>query len=76
MQFCKPALQTVATRRWKRIVAEAGIPHARNHDLRGTFCNHPATVMVAAMKTKQNAAASYADKLHAAIDALAKHYGK
>ena len=32
-------------------------------------------VMVAAMKTKQNAAASYAEKLHAAIEAMAKHYG-
>ncbi len=33
-------------------------------------------VMVAAMKTKQNAAASYAAKLHDAIEAMAKHYGK
>ena len=33
-------------------------------------------VMVAAMKTKQNAAASYAAKLHEAIEALAKHYGE
>ncbi|MCH7994149.1 MAG: superoxide dismutase [Planctomycetes bacterium] len=32
-------------------------------------------VMVAAMKTKQNAAASYAEKLHDAIAAMAKHYG-
>ena len=33
-------------------------------------------VMVAAMKAKQNAAASYAEKLHAAIEAMAKHYGE
>ena len=31
-------------------------------------------VMVAAMKTKQNAAAPYAKKLHDAIEAMAKHY--
>ncbi len=33
-------------------------------------------VMVAAMKAKQNADASFAEKLHHAIDAMAKHYGK
>ena len=33
-------------------------------------------VMVAAMKTKQNAAAAYAEKLHDAIEAMAKHYEK
>lgn len=31
-------------------------------------------VMVAAMKAKQNADPAYADRLHHAIDALAKHY--
>lgn len=33
-------------------------------------------VMVAAMKAKQNADASYAEKLQHAIDVMAKHYGK
>lgn len=32
-------------------------------------------VMVAAMKTKQNADPAFADKLHKAIDAMARHYG-
>ena len=32
-------------------------------------------VMVAAMKTKQNAEASWVEALHGAIDALAVHYG-
>lgn len=49
------ALLSNTTRRWKRIVAEADIPYARIHDLRGTFCTRairagidPKTVMTLA----------------------------